>query len=73
MAECSTKRPFIDEDPEDSYESDNDDREDFTQAPESKKSRKHSGAATYRTKFNPEWKKEFPFITSVSNDTYRYA
>ena len=56
MAECSTKRPFLDRDLEDSYESDNDDCEDFTWPPESKQSRKLSGAATYRTKFNPEWK-----------------
>ena len=30
-----------------------------------------AGAASYRTKFNTEWKKEFPFATSVSNDLYR--
>ena len=29
------------------------------------------GAATYRTKFKDEWK-EFPFISSVSGDPYRF-
>jgi len=44
---------------EDSGESDNDsgtDPEELTGPPEPKRSRKHSGAATYRTKFNPDWK-----------------
>ena len=40
--------------------------------PESKRSKtKWSGAATYRTKFNRAWTKEFPFITSVLKDPYR--
>lgn len=39
--------------------------------PKSKKFRKLAGAATYKTKYNPAWKKEFPFITSVSGDPYR--
>ena len=76
MAECSKKRPLLDE--EDLYEYDIDydtDHEDYIRPPESKQSRKpkYSGAATYRTKFNPEWKKEFPFIASISKDPYRYA
>ena len=29
-----------------------------------------SGAALYKTKFNPAWKKEFPFITSVEGDVH---
>ena len=32
---------------------------------------KFTGAAKYKTKFNPDWKKEFPFITSVASDPYR--
>jgi len=61
---------------EDSGESDDDsgtDPEELTGPPEPKRSRKHSGAATYRTKFNPDWKKEFSFVTSVSKDPYRYV
>jgi len=44
---------------EDSSGSDNDsgtDPEEVTGPPEPKRSRKHSRAATYRTKFNPDWK-----------------
>ena len=33
--------------------------------------RAQAGAATYRTKFNSDWKKEFPFITLVNKDPYR--
>lgn len=33
--------------------------------------RKFHGAATYKSKYNPAWKKEFPFIDSVSGDLYR--
>ena len=29
------------------------------------------GAATYKTKFNRAWTKEFPFITSVPNEPHR--
>ena len=29
------------------------------------------GAATYKTKFNRAWTKEFPFITSVPNELHR--
>ena len=54
----------------DSEECDTD--QDTSGPPNPKRSRKYSGAATYQTKFNPGWKKEFPFITSVSNDPYRY-
>ena len=36
------------------------------------KTRKLAGSATYRTKFHPEWKKEFNFITNVPGDPYRY-
>lgn len=39
--------------------------------PRPKKTRKIAGAATYKTKVNPVWKKEFPFITSVTGDLYR--
>ena len=49
------------------------DREELTGPPEPKRSRKakHTGAAKYRTKFNSDWKKEFPFVTSVPQDPYR--
>ena len=40
--------------------------------PKTKKAKKFTGAATYKTKFNLDWRKEFPFITSVQNDPYRY-
>ena len=33
--------------------------------------KKYTGAAKYLTKFNSEWKKEFPFVTSVAGDSYR--
>ena len=35
------------------------------------KTRKLDGAASYRTKFNTDWKKEFDFITRVPGDPYR--
>lgn len=40
--------------------------------PDLKRSRKWSGAATYKTKFSDTWIAEFPFISSVSKDPYRY-
>ena len=73
MAECSEIRELAHED---SSGSDNDsgtDHEELTGPPEPKRSRKHSGAATYRTNFNPDWKKQFPFVTSVPKDPYRYV
>ena len=41
--------------------------------PKTKKAKmsKFTGAAKYKTKFNSDWTKEFPFITSVSGDRYR--
>ena len=42
-------------------------------SPPKSKTRKFSGAASYATKFNPDWKKEFPYITSVPEDPYRYT
>ena len=42
-----------------------------SEEPVSKRSRKLSGAATYRTKFNRAWTKDYPFISSVQNDPYR--
>ena len=39
--------------------------------PKKAKPSKFKGAAKYKTKFNPDWKKEFPFITSVAGDLYR--
>ena len=35
------------------------------------KMKKLTGAATYRTKFNQDWKKEFSFVKSVRGDPYR--
>ena len=34
------------------------------------KTRKLEGAASYRTKFRSEWKKDFNFITNVPGDPY---
>ena len=39
--------------------------------PKQKKARKLCGPATYKTKFNANWKKKYPFITSVQGDPYR--
>ena len=39
--------------------------------PKKAKTSKFKGTAKYKTKFNPDWKKEFPFITSVAGDLYR--
>ena len=37
-----------------------------------KKKKAMAGAATYQTKFKDEWKKEFPCISSVFGDPYRF-
>ena len=34
-------------------------------------SRKFSGAAKYRTRFNVLWKREFPFIAAVKGDPFK--
>ena len=39
--------------------------------PPSAKTRKLEGAASYKSKFNVDWKKEFDFITNVPGDPYR--
>jgi len=39
--------------------------------PKPKMAKKLLGAATYKTKFNPSWTKEYSFITSVPSDPYR--
>ena len=39
--------------------------------PKPKMAKKLLGAATYDTKFNPNWTKEYSFITSVPSDPYR--
>ena len=39
--------------------------------PKKAKTSKFKGAVKYKTKFNPDWKKEFPFITSVAGDPYK--
>ena len=39
--------------------------------PKKAKKSKFTGAAKYRMKFNADWIKEFPFITSVPSDPYR--
>ena len=41
-------------------------------SPPPSKTRKLDGAASYPTTFKSEWKKEFPFITNVVGDPYRY-
>ena len=40
--------------------------------PPNKRKKAMTGAATYRTKFKNEWKKEFPWISSVSGDPHRF-
>ena len=47
--------------------------EKLARPPHQKRPRKYSGAAKYHTKFNPDWKKEFPFVSGVSQDPHRYA
>ena len=42
------------------------------EAPTPKRSRKCTGAAVYKTKFNKEWSKEFLFVSAVHQDPYRY-
>ena len=74
---CSSDNFAIIEDPRSRSECDTDhsdtDGEDITLSPPKPKvSKKLLGAATYKTKFNPVWTKEYPFITSVSGDPYRY-
>ena len=34
--------------------------------------KKAQEAAPYKTKFNPAWTKELPFIGPVTGDVYRY-
>ena len=41
--------------------------------PAPKRSKKLSGAAMYKTRFNPAWIKQYPFLTSVPEDPYRYV
>ena len=47
------------------------DVESNTEAPDPKKSKRFTGAAKYKTKFNKVWIDEFPFISSVHRDPYR--
>ena len=37
-----------------------------------KSTRKDRGAAKYRSKFNPAWKKQYPFVTEVRTDKHRF-
>ena len=37
-----------------------------------KSTRKESGAAKYKSKFNKAWKKQYPFITEVRNDQHSF-
>ena len=39
--------------------------------PSAPKRKKLQGAATYKSKFNPDWTKEFSFIGPVKGDSYR--
>lgn len=51
-----------------------DELSDEEPGPSSPKYRKKiQGAATYKSKFNPAWIKEFPFIGPVRGDIYRYV
>ena len=34
--------------------------------------RKNCGAARYKSKFNPEWKKKYSFIVEVKNDNHSF-
>ena len=34
--------------------------------------KKNSGAARYKSKFNPEWKRKYSFIVEVKNDKHRF-
>lgn len=36
------------------------------------KTRKLEGAASYKTKFHRDWKKEFDFVTNIPGDPYRF-
>ena len=47
------------------------DEETSAAGPPLTKTRKLEGAASYRTKFNFDWKKEFDFINNVPGDPYR--
>lgn len=49
------------------------DVEDLSDSPPKAKSRKFAGAATYRTEFKPIWRKEFPFISTVPSDPFRWG
>lgn len=55
----------------DSTDSESETESAAVRPPDAKKSRKYAGAAKYHTKFQTDWKKEFPFITSVPKDPYR--
>lgn len=46
-------------------------RIDQEPSPPPPKKKKCTGAAKYLTKFKSEWKKEFPFVTSVAGDSHR--
>ena len=48
------------------------DSESGVDAPPPFKTRKLDGAAKYRTKYNPDWKKKWPCIQKASCDTYKF-
>ena len=46
------------------------DHTDKTPPPKKRKAGK--GAATYWTKYNPQWQEEFPFVSKCQNDQYNF-
>ncbi len=54
----------------DSPEYETDEEVQILQPPKKKKA--ITGASIYKTRFNEEWKKEFPCISSVAGDPYRF-
>ena len=71
--QASSSNDYIDcaiiEDPQSGSDSDGEDVS--LSPPKPKMAKKLLGAATYKTKFNLNWTKEYSFITSVPSDPYR--
>lgn len=58
--------------PPEAADSEEYDTEEEALQPPKQKKKAIAGAATYKTKFKDEWKKEFPCISSVFGDPYRF-
>ena len=52
-------------------DTDHDDAGELNPGP-SKKAKKQLGAGSYKTKFNKEWTKEYPFIQASTNSIYKF-